>query len=328
METLKTLLNKHKSDLKPVTKENYLANFKKVLNEYTKEKTMEEVKKNIRKIVPKMEKDFEGKKTLLNYIYILRLLFEMLCIEDEANCGKDFSYIKKKHQKHKEKYDYDYVSNKATNHMQDSKWTIKSIQELMDKEFPVGDLDRLIIEFYLDRPPRNDLVNVKLYSINQKIEKPNEGNYIILDGPKGTLVINEYKTDKKHGQVRKELNSRTMENLHASLLKDPRDHLFINKKTRQPYSEKAFNTYINRKFKKIFDDPKFTINTFRHLYITHELRDKNYEEREKVSKVMGHSMPIQKTYEILEKENVEKNKKIRSLEEEIKRLHEVIAKMK
>ena len=111
-------------------------------------------------------------------------------------------------------------------------------------------------------------------------------NFLVL--PSMKIIINSYKTDKKYGklvfQPKKplvELIKKFMERTKVGL----GDYLFENKPLTQ------FVSVNNKKM-----GFKGSINLFRHMKITDEHPNATPEKKVELTKIMGHSVLIQKTY--------------------------------
>tara|TARA_Y100000389_G_scaffold205145_2_gene264101 strand:+ start:29738 stop:31051 length:1314 start_codon:yes stop_codon:yes gene_type:complete len=169
-----------------------------------------------------------------------------------------------------------------------------------------GSYERLLISLYTDIPPnRSDFHDTKIYKI--KPHNKDNTNYIIFNfsknNPKGTLILNNFKTSNKYGTNIIDLPKETLTQLHLSLEKYPRDYLFISTSTQKPYNttkhpEKNFNAWANRTLKNIFNKD-FTLTMLRHIYISR--RDLKLEtlpgtERKIIADIMGHSLERQGMY--------------------------------
>jgi len=164
-----------------------------------------------------------------------------------------------------------------------------------------GSPERLLLSLYTEIPPsRSDYFNTKIYKKEPPLKKE---NYIILSKTKGSLVLNNYKTSKKYGEIRIDLTPEILRQLNISLEKDPRDYLFMSQKFKKPFIELkdpsgSFNAWANRVLKDLFNKD-FTLTMLRHIYITRrdlKLEEKSGTEREKIAKMMGHSVEQQGRY--------------------------------
>tara|TARA_Y100000748_G_scaffold1696_1_gene1462 strand:- start:214 stop:657 length:444 start_codon:yes stop_codon:yes gene_type:complete len=131
-----------------------------------------------------------------------------------------------------------------------------------------------------------------------------KNNFIILKKNKGTLVLNDYKTSKKHGTITINLPNETLKQLHLSLKKEPREYLFLSTSTKLPYSklktpEKSFNSWANRTLKNIFKNEDFSLTMLRHSYISRkdlEMEKMTGTQRNEIAKKMAHSVATQERY--------------------------------
>ena len=194
-----------------------------------------------------------------------------------------------------------YLTNKPTQR-QESGYV--SFEEVIKKRNSLenGSYERLLLTLYTDIPPsRSDFHDTKIYTT--PVDEATEGNYIVLLKTKATLILNNYKTAKKHGQNVIILPEETQKQLRISLKKNPRQHLFISTRFQKPYSELknpegSFNSWANKTLKSIFNED-FSLTMLRHIYISRrdlKLEEQSGTERNKIAKQMGHSVEQQGRY--------------------------------
>ena len=86
---------------------------------------------------------------------------------------------------------------------------------------------------------------------------------------------------------------------YKSCISSAKKYLFVQKNG-EPYDKpNTFNKWANRTLKKIFKKDNFSLTTLRHIYITRrdlKLEEKSGLERDKIAKVMGHSVGTQQNY--------------------------------
>ena len=159
-----------------------------------------------------------------------------------------------------------------------------------------------MLTLYTDIPPaRSDYYNTKIYKETPK--NPDKENYVILAKNKGEIVLNDYKTSKKYGQIRIDLPEELLRQIHLSLEKEPRSYLFQSERFKKPYIELkdpsgSFNSWANKTLKKLFNED-FTLTMLRHIYITRrdlKLEEMSGTERNKIAKIMGHRTEQQQRY--------------------------------
>ena len=83
--------------------------------------------------------------------------------------------------------------------------------------------------------------------------------------------------------------------LQASLLKQPRTHLFVNQ-SQKPFTRNAFTVWTKRILSKLFDT-QLTLVIVRHLFLSSLDYDSlSVEELVELGNKMGHSIQMQRAY--------------------------------
>ena len=167
-----------------------------------------------------------------------------------------------------------------------------------------GTFEKLLLSFYTYiRPLRADFNLVRIYnSVDELPKNTDKQNYIVFENKNtATLYLHEFKTQRSHNELKKELPAELIKQLQLSLTKKPREWLFIDR-FGEPY--KAANSYTrwaNRTFQKLFNKP-LTITMIRHSYISS--LDQNVLttlEKEEIAKEMAHSRGMQELYRFVDK---------------------------
>ena len=162
-----------------------------------------------------------------------------------------------------------------------------------------GDEHLLLCLYTMIPPVRSNYESVRIYGNDEKPEDDNKNNYILIKegkkNPTCKLVLNEYKTSKKNGQIVINIPKDLSEVIINSLNKNPRNYLFETKG--KPYTSTNFNKWANTHLHKLFNK-NFSLTSFRHIYITDYVPQLNDEDKKIVSHIMGHSENMQKGYEM------------------------------
>lgn len=192
-----------------------------------------------------------------------------------------------------------YKSNEPTEKQRDA---YVPFDELLKTQalLETGSLQKLLLMMYTEIPPvRNDYHQTKIVR-----EIPSDmdafDNFIVLSDEKPVIILQKYKTAAVYGMLVIDIPPKLQKEIELSLVKMPRDHLFVSTRTGKPYDlEGTFNTWANRALKNMFGKTNFSLTTLRHIYISR--RDLMLEERsgldqEKIAKLMGHSIEQQRKY--------------------------------
>ena len=170
-----------------------------------------------------------------------------------------------------------------------------------------GSIDKLLLGFYTYiRPLRADFNAVKIYKnlneVPDENDKNKEANYLVFETPnKVTLFLHEFKTQRSHTNFNKELPNELVKELKLSLIKRPREWLFIDKFNKPYKAANSYTRWANRTFQKLFGKP-LTITLIRHSYISS--LDQNLlttHEKEEIAKEMAHSRGMQELYRFVDK---------------------------
>ena len=167
-----------------------------------------------------------------------------------------------------------------------------------------GTFEKLLLSFYTYiRPLRADFNLVRIYNSIDELPKNNEKeNYIVFENKhEATLYLHEFKTQRSHNELKKELPAELIKQLQLSLTKKPREWLFIDKFGKPYKAANSYTRWANRTFQKLFNKP-LTITMIRHSYISS--LDQNVLttlEKEEIAKEMAHSRGMQELYRFVDK---------------------------
>jgi hypothetical protein len=182
-----------------------------------------------------------------------------------------------------------------------------------------GSIDKLLLGFYTYiKPLRADFNAVRIYRKTEEdsdgipAENKRESNYIIFEDDKENdvhLILNEFKTQRHHNKFDKKLPDELIKELKASLKKQPRDWLFVDKFGKPYVATNSYTKWANRALNRLFGKP-LTITMIRHSFISS--LDQNVLtilEKEEIAKEMAHSRGMQELYRFVDKEGNKKEEK-------------------
>lgn len=160
---------------------------------------------------------------------------------------------------------------------------------------PSGSPERLLIAFYtLIEPIRADYYATEI--ITDDLKEPTEENYIILTETRAQLVVRDFKTKERYEIIENTLSDELIEELRASLDKNPRKYLFVTDDMKV-YTRKLFSNWACRALTRVLKQP-MTLTALRHIYITKKIHDKTSgKELRHIATKMGHSRDMQRVYE-------------------------------
>lgn len=161
-----------------------------------------------------------------------------------------------------------------------------------------GTNEKLLLSMYTMIPPvRSDYYKIAIYKTENEVTDDID-NYLIMNS-KPFIVLRKYKTSKTYKAIKIDLPKDLIKQIKSSLNKNPRDFLFTSPRNNKPYISNTFNRWVNRTFKKLTGKENISISTLRHIYITRrdlKLEEKSGLERNKIAKIMGHSVGTQQNY--------------------------------
>ena len=150
--------------------------------------------------------------------------------------------------------------------------------------------DRIVLDDFGDV-----LVVGKKAFNNTTQEQRKEQNYLVTEknGLKMTLVLNEYKTSKKYGEKRIEMNDEVSKVLRKWLKYNTTGHLLIDKHN-TPLGSNGITKALTRIGQKYLQK-SLGSSLLRHSYLSHKYKDIN-DEKQKDADMMGHSVEMQSDY--------------------------------
>lgn len=175
-----------------------------------------------------------------------------------------------------------------------------------------GTFEKLLLSFYTYiRPLRADFNLVRIYnSVDELPKNTDKQNYIVFENKNNaTLYLHEFKTQRSHNELKKELPDELIKQLQLSLTKKPREWLFIDKFGNPYKAANSYTRWANRTFQKLFNKP-LTITMIRHSYISS--LDQNVltvHEKEEIAREMAHSRGMQELYRFIDKGGQNENNK-------------------
>ena len=143
----------------------------------------------------------------------------------------------------------------------------------------------LLSLFVLNIPRRSlDYTEMKISDID-----PKKDNYIKGD----KMVFNIYKTSKNKGTDIIEIPKKLKTILNKWIKINPTDYLLFDSKY-----QKLSSIKVNQRFNKIMDKGGFSVNMFRHIYLTDKYKDtmKEMKQMEEDMDDMGSSIKQATTY--------------------------------
>lgn len=144
----------------------------------------------------------------------------------------------------------------------------------------------VLLSLFVLIPPRRalDYTEMKVRNVDKT-----KDNYI-----KGKqMVFNVYKTSKAKGQQTVEIPKEHKAILNKWVRTNPNEYLLFDAK-----GNKLTSVKINQRFNKIMGKPNFSVNMFRHIFLTDKYADtmKEMEKMEDDMQKMGSSSKQAKTY--------------------------------
>lgn len=167
------------------------------------------------------------------------------------------------------------------------------IEKLRDS-LPEWSIERVLLGMYTHICPlRNDFHNLLVCHTDKCT-----GNYLILSQTNPHLVLQEYKTSKRYGQLEIPLPQQLVNDIKSSLRYHPRNFLFVQKNGEPYSSENSFGKWANTHLKKLLQNDSVSLTMLRHIYIMDKAVGAPAVERKRIAKNMGHSVGMQMGYEI------------------------------
>ena len=174
------------------------------------------------------------------------------------------------------------------------------------KQLDVSSPEYLLLSIYTLIPPRRilDYTCLKVYT-NPKHVPELDHNHIHIfsnkyDSP--YMFLNKYKTFSHYGNYfTKNIPERLVRTVERSIKNDPREYLFVKQDKTQFTDSHAFQKYVSRTLKKIFNNDNIHLNLIRHSFATHINNTGNlsYGYRKQIALDMGHSITKQQQYQFI-----------------------------
>lgn len=170
---------------------------------------------------------------------------------------------------------------------------------------PVDSIEYLLMAMYSFQPPARADYDRLAIRYTEPTEKDLEAtpNYLRMQGPVTiTMHLNAYKT-KKVGQegMTQDLPSHLCAVIWASLERDPREFLFTEARSGQPFKgADSYTKWAGRILKRVLNNPSASFNTLRHSYLNHlgTIPIENLSEagRKEIARRMMHSPAMARQY--------------------------------
>ena len=209
-------------------------------------------------------------------------------------------YLQENREDERDVYKQSKPSEKQLENMVPFKDIKAKLYELSEKE-PYKDFDThmqyLLLAFMVYTvPKRSDYGNLEI--LKQFPRKMGDRNLLVLSSKKPKLILNKYKTANYFGSLEEDIPTELQEIMKLSLEALPRKYVFgfYHKGEFTPYVENnSYSKFFMNTCKKLFGKPMGP-SLFRHIYISDNLDPSKiaFEDHEKIAKLMGHSMGMQR----------------------------------
>ena len=191
-----------------------------------------------------------------------------------------------------------YLTNEPNERQKNAYVSFEDLISIRDK-LEIGSFDRLLLFMYTAIPPvRSDYYKTQIYK-RKPSKNVEDTNYIVLT-KKPFLVLNKYKTAAKYKTIIVDIPEDLKKEIEESLLKYPRQHLFISKQTGEPYElENTFNKWANYSLKKTTKKPNFSLTMLRHIFLSRKdlnIGNMTGTEKNEIAIKMAHGIHQQGLY--------------------------------
>ena len=290
---IEELILKTKPHIAVKSLKSYVGNVKKII-EHSGEENLE-IFSDVEKVLDYIntKNSYLTKRNYLNSVIVL--------LQSDK---EKYEHLINEYVKIRDEYNERYKMEQATNtksEKQTKNWiSIAQIYEIIkDLEQNLDDEQNMIwwfmINFWLNYPIRNDLqytqiISKKKYNslLNKEIEKK---NYFVLDD-RPFLSISQYKTCKKYGVKKIEMNDSMIKVLLKYLSKNPTKYILYNKRDKSPMSSQEITANFHSLFHKYYPKKSISTNMLRHI-ITTEKFGKTLEEMSQLADIMCHDIGTQ-----------------------------------
>ena len=170
------------------------------------------------------------------------------------------------------------------------------------KEIDVNPVESLAIYYlYTTMPPRRLEYGSLKIEVEDEFKDDGKTNYVVLNPEMNEVtkfILNDYKTSKKYGKYTITEIDPKLSNAIITLIQEQNytagEYLFMNSQGK-PYKS-GFSNRVKEVFMRATNVP-VTLNTLRHSYISYHLKGQvTTNQKEKLSKKMGHSITMQDLY--------------------------------
>ena len=239
----------------------------------------------------------------------------------QAAQGKTDKYDKviKKFEEIRDSYQNEYAEMVAShektekqqaNWVEWSEWTKmsddlgESINHLKKKEeWTKNDLrdyqNYLITQLYKHYPVRNDFHDMKVVSkreYNKLTESDKKSSNYVVEGRPMLLILNEYKTKKKYGEKKIEIDNKVANLIRVFLNHNRTGYLLVSPTNIDlPMSTNGVTRTLQGISSTHFNGKKIGSSLLRHMYLS-EKYGHNVQDKATDSYIMGHSLGMQNDY--------------------------------
>jgi hypothetical protein len=152
---------------------------------------------------------------------------------------------------------------------------------------------KILLGIYTYIPPvRADYHACKL--VDSSYNSTGDENYIIMDGDKWKLVLQNYKTKNSYGKQVLDVPDELYKLMKEYLKDTPRKYLFTNEHD-EPFTRKTFSTWAKRRLEVAFKAP-MTLTSIRHVFVCGLDFNVSVRELNEIGRGMGHSVSTQREY--------------------------------
>ena len=291
--SIEDLILKTKKNLSIKSLKSYVGNINKIL-EFMEDKDISCLN-NINKILEYIE----SKNSYLTQRNYLNSIIVVLQSDREENKNLIEKYVKVRDD-YNERYKLDQATNTKTEKQKKNWIELKQIYEIilhLSKDLKQEQNLQwwFMLNFWINYPIRNDLQYTEIISkrkynnlLNKEIEKK---NYFVLD-ERPFVSISQYKTCKKYGVKKIEMNNKMNKILLKYLSMNPTKYILYNIKDKSPMSSQDISNSFTSLFKKFYPEKNISTNMIRHV-ITTEKFGKTLEEMSQLANMMCHSLESQ-----------------------------------
>ena len=253
-KNVKTVMEILKDKLKPSTQKNYLVavlvglrccdkKYQKEIDEYSLQ--IQKLSENINDNYDENSKSQSQKENWLDYKEILKVLKELKAEVNGKNILKQTS-----------------INDKDLDLLQ--QYLVLSIYS--GKYFP---------------PVRNDFSDMKVIMEKNYDPEKDKQNYFVVKKGNPYFVLNSYKTARKYGTQKIEIESNDLKSLIKKWIQlNPTDYFLINVSNKTPMTPNGISKYIQKIFKRK-RNKSISSSLLRSIYITDKYENNNLTQKQK-----------------------------------------------